>query len=163
MNKIKLFANQKIRTHWDEAEEEWYFSIVDVVAALTDQETSRSASTYWAVLKKRLIEEGFQLLTNCKQLKMTATDGKERLTDVATAKQLLRIIQSIPSRKAEPFKLWLAEVGNSRLNEAQNPELTIERAILEKKLKSISSICYCNTRCRKTLSFCAKSQNPLFL
>lgn len=104
-DKIQLFENQPIRTAWDEEKEEWYFSVVDVVGALTDQTTSRGASTYWAVVKKRLKDEGAdQLLTNCKQLKMTAADGKKRKTDVATIEQLLRIIQSIPSRKAEPIR-----------------------------------------------------------
>ena len=129
-NKIQLFEDKRIRTAWDEEAEEWYFSVVDVVAVLTDQATPRSASTYWAVLKKRLIEEGFQLLTNCKQLKMTAADGKKRLTDVADTEQLLRIIQSIPSPKAEPFKLWLAQVGRERIEETIDPELTIDRALV---------------------------------
>ena len=128
--KIQLFENQRIRTAWDEEKEEWYFSIVDVVAVLTDQPDARHASTYWAVLKKRLNSEGAnQLLTNCKQLKMTATDGKKRLTDVADTEQLLRIIQSIPSPKAEPFKLWLAQVGRERIEETIDPELTIDRAL----------------------------------
>ena len=110
--------------------EEWYFSIVDVVAVLTDQPDARHASTYWAVLKKRLNDEGAgQLLTNCKQLKMTAADGKKRLTDVADTELLLRIIQSIPSPKAEPFKLWLAQVGRERIEETIDPELTIDRAL----------------------------------
>ena len=130
-NSIQLFQNQQIRTLWDEEREEWYFSIVDVVAVLTEQETSRAASTYWAVLKKRLMEEGSELLTNCKQLKMQAADGKMRQTDVATTEQLLRLIQSIPSKKAEPFKLWLARVGSERLDEVQDPELTIGRAMRE--------------------------------
>lgn len=126
----KLFEDQAIRTAWDEEQEEWYFSIVDVVAVLTEQKTPRSASTYWAVLKKRLKNEGAnELLTNCKQLKMTATDGKKRLTDVANTEQLLRIIQSIPSPKAEPFKQWLAQVGRERIEETIDPELTIDRAL----------------------------------
>jgi len=128
-NGIQLFEDKKIRTAWDESAQEWYFSIVDVVGVLTDQPTSRNASTYWAVLKKRLNEEGSQLLTNCKQLKMTAADGKKRLTDVADTEQLLRIIQSIPSPKAEPFKLWLAMVGRERIEETIDPELTIDRAL----------------------------------
>lgn len=104
-NSIQLFEDRKIRTAWDEEREEWYFSVVDVIAVLTDQPTARNASTYWAVLKKRLKEEGAsELLTNCKQLKMTASDGKKRLTDVADMEQLLRIIQSIPSPKAEPLR-----------------------------------------------------------
>lgn len=129
-DKIQLFEDKRIRTAWDEEKEEWYFSIVDVVAVLTDQPDARHASTYWAVLKKRLNSEGAeQLLTNCKQLRMTATDGKKRLTDVADTEQLLRIIQSIPSPKAEPFKLWLAQVGRDRIEETIDPELTIERAL----------------------------------
>ncbi|MCQ2511132.1 MAG: Bro-N domain-containing protein [Treponemataceae bacterium] len=125
----KLFDDKQIRTVWNESEEEWYFSIVDVVGALTEQQTQRGASTYWAVIKKRLIEEGNELLTNCKQLKMTAADGKQRLTDVANTEQLLRIIQSIPSKKAEPFKLWLASVGKERIEETIDPELAIDRAL----------------------------------
>ena len=129
-DKIQLFEDKRIRTSWDEEKEEWYFSVVDVVAVLTDQPDARHASTYWAVLKKRLNNEGAgQLLTNCKQLKMTASDGRKRLTDVAETEQLLRIIQSIPSPKAEPFKLWLAQVGRERIEETIDPELTIERAL----------------------------------
>ena len=129
-DQIQLFEDKRIRTAWDAEKEEWYFSIVDVVAVLTDQPDARHASTYWAVLKKRLKDEGAgQLLTNCKQLKMTATDGKKRLTDVADTEQLLRIIQSIPSPKAEPFKLWLAQVGRERIEETIDPELTIDRAL----------------------------------
>lgn len=129
-DQIQLFENKRIRTAWDAEKEEWYFSIVDVVAVLTDQPDARHASTYWAVLKKRMNDEGAgQLLTNCKQLKMTAADGKKRLTDVADTELLLRIIQSIPSPKAEPFKLWLAQVGRERIEETIDPELTIDRAL----------------------------------
>ena len=129
-NSIQLFEDRKIRTAWDEEKEEWYFSVVDVIAVLTDQPTARSASTYWAVLKKRLKEEGAsELLTNCKQLKMRATDGKMRLTDVASTEQLLRIIQSIPSPKAEPFRRWLAQVGRERIEETIDPEQAIDRAL----------------------------------
>lgn len=129
-DKIQLFENKRIRTAWDEEEEEWYFSVVDVVAVLTDQPTQRGASNYWAKLKERLRAEGAnELLTNCQQLKMTAVDGKRRLTDVATTEQLLRIIQSIPSSRAEPFKAWLAEVGRERIEETIDPELTIDRAL----------------------------------
>ena len=129
-DKIQLFEDKRIRTAWDEEKEEWYFSVVDVVAVLTDQLDARHASTYWAVLKKRLNNEGAdQLLTNCKQLKMTASDGRKRLTDVADTEQLLRIIQSIPSPKAEPFRTWLAQVGRERIEETIDPELTIERAL----------------------------------
>ena len=129
-NKIQLFEDKVIRSAWDAEKEKWYFSIVDVVRALTDQQTPRGASTYWAVLKKRLKDEGAeQLLTICKQLKLLAADGKMRLTDVADTEQLLRIIQSIPSKKAEPFKLWLAHVGSEIIHESVDPELTIERAV----------------------------------
>ena len=128
--KIELFDNQPVRAAWNETEEEWYFSIVDVVGVLTDQVDARHASTYWAVLKNRLSSEGAdQLLTNCKQLKMKSTDGKRRSTDVATTEQLLRIIQSIPSKKAEPFKMWLAQVGRERIEETIDPEITIDRAL----------------------------------
>mgnify|MGYP002705881335 CR=1 FL=1 len=130
-DKIQLFENKRIRTAWDEEKEEWYFSIVDVVAVLTDQPDHRGASNYWAKLKQRLKEEGAdQLLTNCQQLKMKSPkDGKRYNTDVADTEQLLRIIQSIPSPKAEPFKLWLAQVGRERIEETIDPELTIERAL----------------------------------
>ncbi|MCL2810764.1 MAG: hypothetical protein FWD25_02620 [Clostridia bacterium] len=129
-NNFQLFESKRIRTAWDEENEVWLFSIVDVVGVLTEQPTQRNASTYWAVMKKRLIEEGAdQLLTNCKQLKLTAADGKKRLTDVANTEQVLRIIQSIPSPKAEPFKLWLAAVGSERIDETIDPELTIDRAL----------------------------------
>jgi len=129
MDEIKLYENKQIRSVWDEEKEEWYFSVVDVVGVLTEQENTRGASTYWAVLKKRLKEEGSELLTICKQLKMKATDGKMRLTDVADMQGIFRIIQSIPSPKAEPFKLWLAEVGKERIDEIVDPELTIDRAL----------------------------------
>ena len=127
---IQLFEDKRIRMAWDEENEEWLFSIVDVVGVLTDQPTPRNASTYWAVLKKRLLEEGAdQLLTNCKQLKMKAADGKRYNTDVASTEQLLRIIQSIPSPKAEPFKLWLAAIGKERIEETIDPEQAIDRAL----------------------------------
>lgn len=127
---VQLLEDQPIRAAWDPEKEEWYFSVVDVVAVLTEQTDSRHASTYWAVTKNRLKKEGAdQLLTNCKQLKMTASDGKKRLTDVADTEQLLRLIQSIPSPKAEPFKLWLAQVGRERIEETIDPELTIDRAL----------------------------------
>ena len=129
-DKLQMFEDQPIRTAWDEEREEWLFSIVDVVKVLTEQTTPRGASNYWAKLKERLKEEGAnELLTNCQQLKLKATDGKRRLTDVATTEQLLRIIQSIPSKKAEPFKMWLAMVGRERIEEIIDPELTIERAL----------------------------------
>lgn len=126
---IQLFENQQIRTAWDTEKEEWYFSIVDVIGVLTDQADARHAAKYWSVLKTRLKQEGSQLTTNCSQLKMTAVDGKKRLTDVADTEQLLRIIQSVPSPKAEPFKVWLAQVGRERVEETIDPELTIERAL----------------------------------
>ena len=130
-DKIQLFENKRIRTAWDEEKEEWYFSIVDVVAVLTDQPDQRGASNYWAKLKQRLKEEGAdQLLTNCQQLKMKSPkDGKRYNTDVADTEQLLRIVQSIPSPKAEPFRVWLAQVGRERIEETIDPELTIERAL----------------------------------
>ena len=125
-DKVQLFEDQPIRTAWVEDEEEWYFSVVDVVQALTESADGRK---YWNKLKQRLKEEGSQLVTNCHQLKMTAKDGKKRMTDVANTEQLLRIIQSIPSKKAEPFKMWLAQVGRERIEEVIDPELTIERAL----------------------------------
>lgn len=130
-NKIQVFEDKRIRTAWNEETEGWYFSVVDVVGALTEQSTQRGASNYWAKLKERLKAEGAdQLLTNCQQLKMKSPkDGKYYKTDVADTEQLLRIIQSIPSPKAEPFKLWLAQVGRERIEETIDPELTIERAL----------------------------------
>lgn len=128
-NKIQLFEDKKIRTAWDEQKEEWYFSVVDVVGVLTDQPDYQGARNYWKVMKKRLKDEGNQTVTNCNQLKMTASDGKKRLTDVADTQQILRIIQSIPSPKAEPMKMWLAEVGRERIEETIDPELAIDRAL----------------------------------
>ncbi len=128
-NHIQLFEDKRIRTAWDEDKQEWYFSVIDVVAILTEQATQRSAAKYWSVLKVRLNNEGSQLTTNCRQLKMTAEDGKKRLTDVADTEQLLRIIQSIPSPRAEPFKMWLAQVGRERIEETIDPEQAIERAL----------------------------------
>ena len=128
-DKIQLFEDKRIRTAWDEEKEEWYFSVIDVVAVLTDQPDYQAARNYWKVTKKRLKDEGNETVTSRNQLKMTASDGKKRLTDVADAEQLLRIIQSIPSPKAEPFKLWLAQVGRERIEETIDPELTIDRAL----------------------------------
>ena len=125
-NNIQIFENKKIRTAWDSEHEEWYFSVVDVVSVLTDSVDGRK---YWNKLKQRLKDEGNETVTNCHQLKMTAADGKKRLTDVATTEQILRIIQSIPSPKAEPFKQWLAQVGAERIDETIDPELTIDRAL----------------------------------
>ena len=126
MDEIKLYENKEIRSVWDEEKEEWYFSVVDVVAVLTE---SKDPQVYWRVLKKRLKDEGNESVTNCNALKMKAADGKMRLTDVADMQGIFRIIQSIPSPKAEPFKLWLAEVGKERIDEIIDPELTIDRAL----------------------------------
>ena len=126
---IQIFENQPIRTAWDEENEEWYFSIVDVVRVLTEQPDFLKARKYWNKMKQRLNDEGSQLVTNCHQLKMISQDGKRRNTDVANTEQLLRLIQSIPSKKAEPFKLWLAQVGRERMEETIDPELTIDRAL----------------------------------
>lgn len=128
-DKIQLFEDKRIRTAWDEENEEWYFSIVDVVGVLTESPDYNTGRKYWNKLKQRLAEEGSELVTKCHQLKMTAADGKKRLTDVADTEQLLRLIQSIPSPKAEPFKLWLAQVGRERIEETIDPEITIERAL----------------------------------
>ncbi len=125
-NNIKLFKGRKIRTKWEEEIQDYYYSIIDVIAVLTE---SKDPNAYWRKLKQRLKEEGNQTVTNCHQLKMPAKDGKMRMTDVATTKQLLRLIQSVPSPNAEPFKLWLAQVGSERLDEIADPELSIERAI----------------------------------
>ena len=127
-NAIKLFEVKKVRTIWDDKEEKWYFSIVDVVAVLTDSPNPRK---YWSVLKTRLKKEGSELATNCRQLKMT--DGKMYLTDVADTHQLLRLIQSIPSPKAEPFKLWMTQVAAERLDQMQDPELSINQALMDYK------------------------------
>ena len=128
-NAIQLFEDQPIRAAWDEEKEEWYFSVVDVVRVLTEQPDTRHAAKYWSVLKTRIKTEGGQLTTICSQLKMKSADGKRYLTDVADTEQLLRIIQSIPSPKAEPFKLWLAQVGRERIEETIDPELAIDRAL----------------------------------
>ena len=129
MSNIKLFESKKIRSSWNEDEEKWYFSIVDVIEVLSDQPHHQGARNYWKVLKNRLLKEGNETVTNCNRLKLTAEDGKQRETDVADTEQLLRLIQSIPSPKAEPFKQWLAKVGYERIEESQDPEMTIERAM----------------------------------
>lgn len=129
-NSIKLFGDDKIRAIWDDEQEKWYFSVVDVVAVLTN---SPNPQTYWRVLKKRLKDEGNETVTNCNGLKMRAADGKMRLTDVADTEQLLRIIQSVPSPKAEPFKAWLAKIGAERLDQMQDPELSIQQAMIDYK------------------------------
>ncbi len=128
---IKIFEEKKVRTLWDEDQEKWYLSIVDVIAILTDQPNHQGARNYWKVLKHRLAKEGNETVTNCNRLKLEAEDGKLRFTDVADTEQLFRLIQSIPSPKAEPFKLWLAKVAAERLDEMQDPELTIDRAMKE--------------------------------
>ncbi len=128
-NNLKMFEDSPIRTAWDENAEEWYFSIVDVIGVLIEQPEYQKSRKYWNKLKQRLKEEGAETVTNCHQLKMKAQDGKNRLTDVANTEQLLRIIQSVPSKKAESFKMWLAQVGRERIEEIIDPELTIERAL----------------------------------
>lgn len=128
---LKLFEDKKVRIHWDQDKEQWYFSVIDVIAVLTDQSDYQSARNYWKVLKFRLLKEGNETVTACNRLKLLAEDGKMRLTDVANTEQLFRLIQSIPSSKAEPFKQWLAQVASERLEEMQDPELTIDRALQE--------------------------------
>lgn len=127
-NQIQIFNDRKVRTVWDSDKEEWYFSVVDVVGVLTD---SADAATYWKVLKSRLKKEGNETVTNCNRLKLPAADGKMRLTDVATTEQMFRLIQSIPSPKAEPFKQWMAQVAATRLDQMQDPELSIEQAVAD--------------------------------
>ena len=127
---IRLFEERKVRAIWDDEQEEWYFSIVDVISILTDSPNPRK---YWSVLKNRLKKEGSELTTNCSQLKMQAADGKKYLTDVANTEQLFRLIQSVPSPKAEPFKLWIAQVAKERLDQMQDPELSIEQAMADYK------------------------------
>jgi hypothetical protein len=139
---IKLFNEKQIRTHWDDEEEKWYFSIVDVVGVLSD---SSNPNNYWKVLKHRLKKEGSELVTNCNQLKMLSADGKYYKTDVADTEQLFRLIQSIPSPKAEPFKLWLAKVGRERVDEIENPEIGIDR-LMETYLKKGYSTSWINQR-----------------
>jgi len=126
---VKLFEAQQVRAVWDEQAEKWWFSIVDIIAVLTGQSEYAKSRKYWSVLKVRLKKEGSELATNCSQLKLEAADGKKYLTDVADTEQVLRLVQSIPSKKAEPFKLWLAKVGNERIDETVDPELSINRAI----------------------------------
>ncbi|OFY40064.1 MAG: antirepressor [Bacteroidetes bacterium GWF2_40_14] len=129
-NGIKIFEERKVRTVWDDETEEWYFSVIDVVGILTD---SPNPNNYWKVLKNRLKKEGSKMVTNCNQLKMPSSDGKKYLTDVASTQQLFRLIQSIPSPKAEPFKLWIAQVAKERLDQMQDPELSIEQAMMDYK------------------------------
>jgi prophage antirepressor-like protein len=132
-NGIKIFDEKLVRTVWDDEQEKWYFSVIDVVQALTDQPDFQRARNYWKVLKNRLLKEGNETVTNCNRLKLLAEDGKMRETDVADSEQLFRLIQSIPSPKAEPFKLWLAQIASERLDELQDPELTIDRAMFQYK------------------------------
>lgn len=132
-NAIKLFEEKRVRTIWDDQQEKWYFSVVDVVEILTHQESHQGARNYWKVLKNRLAKEGNETVTNCNRLKLPAEDGKMRLTDVADQEQLFRIIQSIPSPKAEPFKLWMARVAAERLDQMQDPELSINQAMMDYK------------------------------
>ena len=127
---LQLFEQRKVRTVWDDQEEKWYFSVVDVVAVLTD---STNPQTYWRVLKNRLSKEGNETVTNCNAFKLRAADGKMRLTDVADTEQLFRLIQSIPSPKAEPFKQWMAQVASQRIDQMQDPELSIDQAIIDYK------------------------------
>ena len=128
-NRIKLFEKQQVRTVWDEQAEKWWFSILDIIAVLTDQSDYGKTRNYWKWLKNKLKEEGSELVSFTNQLKLEAADGKKYLTDVADTEQILRLIQSIPSKKAEPFKMWLAKVGNERIDETVDPELSIDRAI----------------------------------
>lgn len=132
-SKVKLFESQLIRSEWDAEAEKWWFSVLDVVAVLTDQPDYKKVRNYWKWLKNKLIAEGSQLVSATNQLKLIAADGKKYLTDVADTEQILRLIQSIPSKRAEPFKLWLAEVGNQRLDQLQDPELSIEQAMRDYK------------------------------
>jgi len=138
VSNIKLFQDKKVRTHWDAENEQWLFSVVDIVGVLTDQDTQRGASNYWNVLKNRLKDEQSQLLTNCKQLKMKSSDGKLYNTDVLDTKGILRLVQSIPSPKAEPFKMWLADVGNKRIEQIIDPERSFEQAIEDYAKKGYS-------------------------
>jgi BRO family, N-terminal domain len=132
-NKIKLFDSEHIRTQWDDEAEKWWFSVLDVIAVLTEQPDYKKVRNYWKWLKNKLVAEGSQLVSDANQLKLTASDGKKYLTDVIDTEQILRLIQSIPSKRAEPFKRWLAEVGSQRLDQLQDPELSIEQAMLDYK------------------------------
>ena len=136
-NSLIIFEDKKIRAKWDEEEEKWYFSVVDVVSVLTDSDYQKSRN-YWKVLKSRLKNEGNESVTNCNQLKMQSIDGKYYITDVANTEQILRLIQSIPSKKAEPFKMWLAKVGKERIDETYDPEITINRALETYRRKGYS-------------------------
>ena len=135
---VKIFEERKVRSVWDEEQEKWYFSVVDVVGVLTDQPDLEHSRNYWKVLKHRLKKEGAELVTNCNQLKLLASDGKRYKTDVADTEQMFRIIQSVPSPKAEPFKQWMARVAAERLDQMQDPELGIQRAMAELSATSIT-------------------------
>jgi hypothetical protein len=157
---LQLFETKKVRTIWDDEQEKWYFAIVDVVAVLTDQSDYQTSRKYWNKLKQRLKEEGNETVTNCHQFKLQAADGKMRLTDVADTEQLFRLIQSIPSPKAEPFKIWMSQVASNRLEQMQDPELSIEQAMVDykrlgiKKLKTQSRRDLEMQRNFKTLRLC---------
>ena len=131
---IKLFEQKQVRSIWDAEQEKWYFSVVDVISVLSDQIDHQGARNYWKVLKSRLLKEGNETVTNCNRLKLIAEDGKMRLTDVADTEQLFRLIQSVPSPKAEPFKLWIAKVARERIDEIEDPEIGIDR-LMETYLK----------------------------
>ena len=137
--KLKLFNEKQIRTSWNASEEEWFFSVVDVVAVLTDSADYQTARNYWKVLKNRLTAEGNETVTNCNQLKMPAADGKMRMTDVLSTRGVLRLVQSIPSPKAEPFKMWLAQVGSERLDEIADPEKAFKRGVEFYRAKGYSN------------------------
>ena len=137
---LQLFETKKVRTIWDDEQEKWYFAIVDVVAVLTDQSDYQTSRKYWNKLKQRLKEEGNETVTNCHQFKLQAADGKMRLTDVADTEQLFRLIQSIPSPKAEPFKIWMSQVASNRLEQMQDPELSIEQAMADYKRLGIKKL-----------------------
>ena len=164
-HKIKLFESHQVRAEWDAENEKWWFSVLDIVAILTDQPDYKKVRNYWKWLKNKLIAEGSQLVSATNQLKLRAADGKKYLTDVADTEQILRLIQSIPSKRAEPFKLWLAQVGSERLDEAVDPELSIDRAIQNYRRLLLSraairdpvrSVC-----CRHSARSEAQSQNPM--
>ena len=144
---LQLFETKKVRTIWDDEQEKWYFAIVDVVAVLTDQSDYQTSRKYWNKLKQRLKEEGNETVTNCHQFKLQAADGKMRLTDIADTEQLFRLIQSIPSPKAEPFKIWMSQVASNRLEQMQDPELSIEQAMADYKRLGYSDWLYRNRLC----------------
>ena len=172
---LQLFETKKVRTIWDDEQEKWYFAIVDVVAILTEQNDYQTSRNYWKVLKNRLKNEGNETVTNCNQFKLQAADGKMRLTDVADTEQLFRLIQSIPSPKAEPFKIWMSQVASNRLEQMQDPELSIEQAMVDykrlgiKKLKTQSRRDPETQRHKDTLRLCVfvtlrlNSSGELFL